>query len=43
MLIRSLMERLRNACSHMTRICMLAHHTTGASWDTVAQRCFRAE
>ena len=42
-LIRSLTARLRNACSHMMRIYVLAHHTTGASWDTIVQRCFREE
>jgi hypothetical protein len=42
-LIRSLTARLRKVCSHMIRIYVLAHHTTGACWDTVAQLCFREE
>ena len=42
-LIRSLTARLRKACSHTMHIYVPAHHTTGASWDTVAQLCFREE
>jgi hypothetical protein len=41
--IRTSAARLRKACSHMMRIHMLAHHTAGANWNTVAQLCFREE
>jgi len=41
--IRTLTTRLRKACSHMMCIYVLAHHTTGAGWDTVAQLCYREE
>ena len=42
-LIRSLSARLCKALSHMMRIYVLAHHTAGAGWDTVAQLCFLEE
>ena len=42
-LIRFLTARLRKACSHTMHIYVPAHHTTGASWDTVAQLYFQEE
>jgi uncharacterized membrane protein YgcG len=41
--VRACAAHLRHACSRMMRIHILAHHTTGASWDTVAQVCFREQ
>jgi hypothetical protein len=39
--LRVATAQLRRSCSHMMRIYMLAHHTTGAGWNTVAQLCYR--
>ncbi len=39
--VRSSTAHLRHACSRMMRIHILAHHTMGANWNTVAQVCFR--
>jgi hypothetical protein len=39
--VRTETAKLRNFCSRMMRIHSLAHHTTGAGWNTVAQLCFR--
>jgi hypothetical protein len=39
--LRVATAHLRRSCSHMTWIYMLAHHTSGAGWNTVAQLCFR--
>ena len=39
--VRVATAHLRRSCSHMMRIYMLAHHTTGAGWNTVAQLCYR--
>lgn len=41
--VRAGSAHLRHACSRMMRIHILAHHTSGASWDTVAQVCFREQ
>jgi len=41
--VRACSAHLRHACSRMMRIHILAHHTSGASWDTVAQVCFREQ
>ena len=39
--VRTCSANLRRACSKMMRIHILAHHTGGAGWNTVAQLCFR--
>ena len=41
--VRTAAATLRRAVSHMMRIYWLANHTTGASWDTVAQLLFRED
>jgi hypothetical protein len=35
--------KLKASVSHAMRVYWLANHTAGASWDTVAQLCFREE
>ena len=39
--LRVATAHLRRSCSHMMWIYMLAHHTTGAGWNTVAQLRYR--
>ncbi len=39
--VRTETAELRNFCSQMMSIHSLAHHTTGAGWNTVAQLYFR--